>query len=191
MILPITIYGNPILRKKGAKIESITPEINQLIDDMLETMYDAEGVGLAAQQIGHALQLTVIDVAGITERPSRMWINDKEVDLEAHMPMVLINPEISTTKKKEVGPEGCLSFPEILGDISRGFRVKVNALDRQGNPLVFEAAGLLGRAVQHEVDHLNGILFIDHMAQHHRTSIKYQLEEIKEAGIKQSEATSD
>ncbi|MEM9399272.1 MAG: peptide deformylase [Verrucomicrobiota bacterium] len=182
MRLPITLYGNPVLRQKGTEISQITDEIRQLAEDMIETMEDAHGVGLAAQQIGQALQITVIDVTDVEDRPSRMWIDQKEVDLKEFMPMVLINPKIDLTKKKEIGQEGCLSIPDITADISRGYRVKVEALDLEGKPLKFEAAGLLGRAVQHEVDHLNGVLFIDHMDEPTRKRIKKDLEELREYG---------
>lgn len=189
MTLTITLFGNPVLRRKGAKIDEVTPEISKLIDDMIETMHKANGVGLAAQQVDKALQLCVIDIPEDIERGSRMWVDSKQVDLLEYMPMVLINPEISITKKKEIDYEGCLSFPEIGADISRGARVKVKALDRHGNELEFEAAGLLGRAVQHEVDHLNGVLFTDHMQAEDKSSLKPKIEEIREQGIEQAKAS--
>jgi len=183
MILPIVRYGDPVLRKKGAKITSITPEIKTLIGDMLETMRDAQGVGLAAQQIGKALQLALVDVTGITKRPSKMWIGGKEVNPDDHMPMVLINPVISGTKKKYIEGEGCLSFPRIYTDISRSVRIEVECLNAEGKPLIFEAGGLLGRAIQHEVDHLNGTLFIDHIDAAERKELKPLLEIIKAGGL--------
>jgi peptide deformylase len=163
MIREIVIYGDPVLRKKGKQIDKITEEIRTLAQDMIETMHDAHGVGLAGQQVGEAIQLTVIDVSDAENRPSRMWIGDQEVDPKEHMPLILINPQLELGRQTEIGPEGCLSFPEITADISRAQRVKVNALDLDGKPVVFEAEGLLSRAVQHETDHLNGILFIDRM----------------------------
>lgn len=183
MILPIVRYGDPVLRKKGAKIDSITPEIGRLIGDMLETMQDAQGVGLAAQQIGKALQLAVIDVTGVTKRPSKMWIGGREVDPLDHMPLVLINPVISGTKKKYREGEGCLSFPRIYAELNRSVRVEVEGLNAAGKPVKFEAGGLLGRAVQHEVDHLNGILFIDHLDASERAELKPRLEIIKAGGL--------
>src|SRR5437660_12890482 len=113
MVLPITKYGNPILRQKGARIERITPEIEQLVSDMLETMRAAAGVGLAAQQIGRALQLTVLDVRGVKDRPSTLELDGKPADVKAFMPVILINPEIKPVGEPAVGPEGCLSSPEI------------------------------------------------------------------------------
>jgi peptide deformylase len=164
MIRDIVKYGDPVLRTKGKRLEAVDDEIRALAADMLETMYEANGVGLAAQQVGRALQLTVIDVSDAESRPSRMWLAGEEVDPKEHMPLILINPELQLGEEVEIGTEGCLSFPEITAEIPRALKVKVNAQDLNGNRLEFEAAGLLGRAVQHENDHLNGILFIDHMS---------------------------
>src|SRR4051812_384890 len=163
MVLEITRFGNPVLRQKGARIEKITPEIQQLVKDMFETMYEAAGVGLAAQQIGRALQLTVLDVRGVKDRPSTLELGGKAVDVKGYMPVVLINPEIKPFGDQVPGPEGCLSFPEIYSDITRPEFVDVTATNLKGEKYSFRAGGLLGRAVQHEVDHLNGILFIDRM----------------------------
>jgi peptide deformylase len=153
-----------VLRTKGKQIDKIDDEIRALAADMLETMYEANGVGLAAQQIGQTLQLTVIDVSDAETRPSQMWLAGEEVDPKEHMPLILINPEVQIEEDQEIGTEGCLSFPEITAEISRSAKVRVTAKDLQGSPVEFEATGLLGRAVQHETDHLNGILFIDRMS---------------------------
>ena len=93
MVLDIVKYGDPVLRQKGERVENITPELTQLIDDMLETMHDAHGIGLAAQQIGRALQLTTVDVTGVEDRPSRMEVNGEKVNPEDYMPLILFNPE--------------------------------------------------------------------------------------------------
>ncbi len=164
MIRDIVKYGDPVLRAKGKRLETIDDDIRTLAADMLETMYEANGVGLAAQQVGRALQLTVIDVSDAESRPSRMWLAGKEVDPREYMPLILINPELQLDNEVEIGTEGCLSFPEITAEIARAAKVKVKAQDLNGNRVEFEAAGLLGRAVQHEADHLNGILFIDRMS---------------------------
>jgi peptide deformylase len=163
MIREIVIYGDPVLRTKGRKITKIDDDIRQLAADLLDTMHEAGGVGLAAQQVGEAWQLTVIDVSNAENRPSQMWINEEEVDPSEHMPLVLVNPELNLSRETEVGPEGCLSFPEVNAEITRAVRVTVKATDLDGNPVAFEAEGLLSRAAQHEVDHLNGVLFIDRM----------------------------
>src|SRR5436305_4459907 len=118
MILTVVQYGTPVLRHKGARIEAVTPTIKQLIADMFETMYAHKGVGLAAQQVGLALQLTVIDVRGVTDRPSSLELNGQPADVHESMPLVLMNPEIKPIGKPVPGPEGCLSFPEVFAEIT-------------------------------------------------------------------------
>jgi peptide deformylase len=178
MIREIVIYGDPVLRKKGKDIVKITDEIRAFAQDMIESMHEAHGVGLAAQQVGEAIQLTVIDVSDAENRPSRMWIGGEEVDPKEHMPLILINPQLGLSRETEIGPEGCLSFPEITADISRAVRVKVTALDLEGKPVSFEAEGLLSRATQHETDHLNGILFIDRMSSASKVTLASKLKKL-------------
>ncbi len=163
MILPILQYGDPILRAKGKRIEKINDHILDLIANMIETMHAANGVGLAAQQIGEALQLTVLDVSQVEDRPSTLKLNGKDADPATSMPLVLINPEIEMGGANEVGTEGCLSFPEITGEIDRAKSILARAQTLEADRIEIEASGLLARAIQHEVDHLNGILFIDRM----------------------------
>jgi peptide deformylase len=176
MILSVLKYGHPALRQKGTRIESITPTISKLIDDMFETMYAAAGIGLAAQQVGQALQLTVIDVRGVKDRPSILELAGKAAEVADFMPLVLINPQLTPAGPPVSGPEGCLSFPEIYQDISRPESVAVEALDAKGQKLVFKAGGLLARAIQHETDHINGILFIDRMSSDAKAALKPELE---------------
>jgi peptide deformylase len=164
MIREIVIFGDPVLRKVGAKIDVVSGEITRLAADMIDTMRSADGVGLAAQQVGVALQLAVVDVAEVEDRPSLMWIGGKEVDYRGFMPMVLLNPQLELGKEKEPGTEGCLSFPKINAEIQRAVKVRCIAQTMDGAVLDFEAAGFLARALQHEVDHLNGVLFIDRMS---------------------------
>ncbi len=163
MILPILQYGDPILRAKGKRIEKINDHIRDLIANMIETMHAANGVGLAAQQIGEALQITVLDVSQVEDRPSTLKLNGKDADPATSMPLVLINPEIEMGGANEVGTEGCLSFPEITGEIDRAKSILARAQTLEADRIEIEASGLLARAIQHEVDHLNGILFIDRM----------------------------
>src|SRR6266487_5666767 len=163
MILPILQYGDPILRAKGKRIEEIDDRIRELAVNMIETMHAAHGVGLAAQQIGEAFQLTVLDVSPVEDRPSTLKLNGEDADPKSAMPLVLINPEIELRGETEVGVEGCLSFPEITGDIERATSVIVRAQNLDGETIQVEASGFLARAIQHEGDHLNGILFIDRM----------------------------
>ena len=163
MKLPILQYGDPILRAKGRRIEKIDERIRQLTRDMIETMHAANGVGLAAQQVGEALQLTVLDVSQVEDRPSTMKLNGKDVDPRTAMPLILINPEIKLAGETEFATEACLSFPEISGQIGRAKSVIARAQTLEDGRIEIEASGLLGRAIQHEVDHLNGVLFIDRM----------------------------
>lgn len=180
MILEVVKYGHPVLRQKGARIETITPAVKQLIGDMFETMHEAQGVGLAAQQVGHALQLTVLDVRGAAkERPSTLELDGKPADVDAFMPLVLINPELKPGGKEVSGGEGCLSFPEIFADIARPESLEVSALNQKGERIEFRCGGLLARAIQHEADHLNGILFIDRMDKKTKASLKPELDDLQ------------
>jgi peptide deformylase len=179
MVLNVVKYGHPVLRKKGAKIEKLTPEIRKLISDMLETMRAAHGIGLAAQQVGEALQIAVIDVSPVTDRPSTLERNGHPAEVNEFMPLVLINPEIKPYGDMVPGPEGCLSFPEIFSDISRPSHVEVKAMNENGDTIEFKAGGLLSRAVQHEVDHLNGILFIDRMSRSAKDEVQVDILELQ------------
>ncbi len=179
MVLEIVKYGNPILRSKGAEITKVDEKIKKLAADMLETMRAANGVGLAAQQVGVAVQLAVVDVSDMEDRPSEMFMEGKVVDFEALMPLVLINPELELGKVIEEDVEGCLSFPGLSADIDRPARVKAKAKQLDGTVLEFEAAGLLARALQHEVDHLHGILFIDRMSSAARAGMAGKLKRLQ------------
>ena len=179
MLLNIVKFGTPVLRQKGARIETISPAIKKLIGDMLETMYAHKGIGLAAQQVGLALQLTVIDVRGVTDRPSSLEVRGAPLDVADFMPLVLINPVLKPLGKPVAGPEGCLSFPEIFAEISRPDVVEVEALDKEGEPIQFRCGGLLARAVLHETDHLHGILFIDRMDKKTKEELRPELEKMQ------------
>jgi peptide deformylase len=178
--MPLTVvkYGTPVLRQKGARIESITPTIKKLAADMFETTYAYKGIGLAAQQVGVAMQLTVIDVRGVTDRPSSLELKGQPADVNGLMPLVLINPEVKPVGQPVAGPEGCLSFPEIYADITRPDVVDVKALSLEGKPIEFRCGGLLARVVQHEADHLNGILFIDRMDKKTKEELRYELDDL-------------
>lgn len=137
----IVKHPDPILREKSVPVKHITANIHKLLDDMAETMYAANGVGLAAPQVGINKRVVVIDVGeGIIE---------------------LINPEIIAMEDEQIGPEGCLSIPGLTGEVKRARKCKVRALDRDGHEFELEGEDLLARAFQHEIDHLNGVLFID------------------------------
>jgi peptide deformylase len=191
MILPILEYGDPILRAKGKPIENIEDRIRELAANMIETMHAANGVGLAAQQVGESLQLTVLDVSLVEDRPSTLKVDGEEVDPKAAMPLVLINPEIELLGATEVGVEGCLSFPEITGDIERATSVIVRAQTVEGSTTEIEATGFLARAIQHEGDHLNGILFIDRMNSAAKAALSSRLKRLQKEtrrGVKHREA---
>ena len=145
-IREIKKYPDEILRKKTEPVEEFGDDLQQLIDDMVETMYAAPGVGLAANQVGVSKQLTVIDVS----------VGSEEISL-----IVLCNPEIICHEGEEASEEGCLSIPEYTTMVKRFGKVTVKAHDRHGNEIEIEAEGLLSRALQHEIDHLNGKLFVD------------------------------
>lgn len=185
MILPIVRYGHPVLRQKGASVDRVTPEIREFVSNLFDTMYAAQGIGLAAQQVGRPLQVAVLDVREIEDRPSTLSLGGQPADVAAFMPLVLINPEVTPAADPVAGPEGCLSFPEIYGDVIRPGEVEVRALGLDGRPFEFRCGGLLAKAVQHEVDHLNGILFIDRMSRSSKSELKPELEalmaETKEA----------
>jgi peptide deformylase len=181
MIREIVKYGHPVLRQKGAAIEKITPDIKQLIAEMFETMQASHGIGLAAQQVGRALQLTVIDVREVKDRPSTLELKGQPAEVAEFMPLVLINPEVTPVGEPAAGGEGCLSFPEMFAEISRPESVDVKALDERGKVIEFRAGGLLARAVQHEADHLNGILFIDRMERKTKEEFRAELDALQVA----------
>jgi peptide deformylase len=179
MRLSIFEYGEPILRAKGKRIDKVDDRIRELATNMLETMQAVNGVGLAAQQVGEAIQLTVLDVSPVEDRPSTMTFNGEHVDPKTKMPLVLINPQITLGAGTEVGSEGCLSFPDITGDIERAESVIVHAETLENEKIEIEATGLLARAIQHEIDHLNGILFVDRMNSATKVSLASRLKRLQ------------
>lgn len=166
MLLRVTQYGEPILRKVGTAITEFDADLAQLADDMVDTMYDEEGIGLAAQQIGKAIQLFVLDVRPPEgEQPAFDYSFDgKQPPLDLIMPMAVANPKVSIIDSSEyVYEEGCLSFPDVRGKVTRPIGVRCEFQDTEGNSHILDATGLLGRCILHESDHLNGELFIDKM----------------------------
>jgi len=149
-IKPLIILPDPILRQTSAKVEELTPVVSTLIDDMLETMYEAPGIGLAAIQVGVPLRMTVIDVAGKDEPKN---------------PQVFINPQIVWKSGVQSSyEEGCLSIPGYYAEVSRPDKVRVQYRDRHGKEQEIQADGLLATCLQHEIDHLDGVLFIDYLS---------------------------
>jgi peptide deformylase len=143
-LLPIHLLGSPVLREPSAPVPEVTDEVRRLVEDMFETMDGAEGVGLAANQIGMAIRVAVVDAEG-----SRI---------------AMINPVIAEASGKAREEEGCLSIPDVYGEVTRPERIVLEATDQHGAPYRLEAAGLLARAIQHEIDHLDGILFLDRLS---------------------------
>jgi peptide deformylase len=169
MILDIVQYGHPVLRERCKPVETVDDDLRKLAADMLETMYDANGVGLAAPQIGVAIRLAVVDVAHDPECITFLKVAGEDAPLSSIMPLIFINPELEFTGPKEKDTEGCLSIHDVRADVSRPGSLKAKLPQLDGTVLEIETDGLLARALQHETDHLNGILFIDRVA--HATKI--------------------
>ncbi|MDH4439254.1 MAG: peptide deformylase [Rhizobium sp.] len=149
-IKPLIILPDPLLRQVSAPVERVDSELNQLVDDMLETMYEAPGIGLAAVQVGVPRRLLVIDLAKEGEEPA---------------PLVFINPKvIRSSDDRSSYEEGCLSIPDYYAEVERPAAITVTSLDRTGKEVTTEADGLLATCLQHEIDHLEGVLFIDHIS---------------------------
>lgn len=160
MLLPILEYPDPRLRTKAKPVEKVDDSIRQLIDDMLETMYEAPGIGLAATQVDQHIQLIVMD------------LSEEKTD-----PMVFINPVVTPlATEKAPYDEGCLSVPGFFETVERPVKVRIQALDREGKPMDIEADGLLAVCIQHEIDHLNGKLFVDYLSVLKRDRIRKKLE---------------
>ena len=164
---PILRYGEPVLHRKAAPVEVLTPEIDALIDDMRETMHAAAGVGLAAPQIGESLRICLVDLSA-GRRPDQL--------------LVLINPELMTSAGLQLKEEGCLSVPGIEATVARPQTVAVRALDRDGEAREIVAEGLLARALQHEIDHLNGILFLDRLRPVYRWALLRRIGRLRRSG---------
>jgi len=165
-IRTIRTYPDPVLRTKTARVEKIDGSLDQLIEDMVATMHAAPGVGLAANQVGVSIQLAVIDVSSREEGEKR------------HPLLVIINPEIIFQEGSIIEEEGCLSIPDYSEKVKRAARVKVRAQDRTGKSFEVEADGLLAKALQHEIDHLNGILFVDRLSSLKKSIFKRKFKKV-------------
>ena len=169
-LLEIKKFGCATLRKKASPVDDITDGLRQILDDMFETMYDAEGIGLAAQQVGLIERLLVLNV-----RP-----HDPSSE-----PLVFINPEILWAEGEFIGEEGCLSLPGIAGDVKRPAQVSVRALDRDGQQFEMDLEGIGAKALQHEVDHLDGVLVLEHFSAIKRNLLRGQLRKLQKEGKQQ------
>jgi peptide deformylase len=164
---PILRYGDPVLHRKAAPVEALTPEIDALIDDMRETMHAAAGVGLAAPQVGESLRICLVDLSA-GRRPDQL--------------LVLINPEMIACAGLQLKEEGCLSVPGIEATVARPQTVSVRAMDRDGETREIQGDGLLARALQHEIDHLNGILFLDRLRPLYRWTLTRRIARLRRSG---------
>jgi peptide deformylase len=189
MALRIVHYNESVLRTKGEKVNSFDATLKQLANDMVDAMHEAGGIGLAAQQIGRALQLCVVDLRDSDAEFS--WeLDGARPPLDLFMPLVIANPKITVIPKtpETTYEEGCLSFPQIRGDVVRPNAISVSFQDEHGVPHTLKCDGLFSRCIQHEVDHLNGVLFIERMDKKTRASIddavKALAKETKAAGKK-------
>jgi peptide deformylase len=162
-IRPVRIYGDPVLRERAREVAQVDDELRRLIEDMRETMQAYQGVGLAANQVGVLQRVLVLDVP---------------MEDEERMQAALVNPVIEARSGTETSEEGCLSIPGIFEDVRRAARVKVRGLDEQGRAVTLDAEGYLARAIQHEVDHLDGVLFVDRLSALKRQFLRRRLEEL-------------
>jgi peptide deformylase len=173
MIHKIVKYGDPVLEREGENVQEFgTPELREFVDDMFESMYAAKGVGLAAPQLGVSRKITVIDISG--------GVKDEEAPPSEKI--VLINPKIITKEGKQVGEEGCLSIPGFREQVARAKKVTVRAQNVEGEWFERTGEDLLARAIQHEIDHLHGILFITHVSPLKRDLIKRKIKKLVKAG---------
>jgi peptide deformylase len=181
MRLNLRYYGDPILRDPARPVQPPEASLRQLAADMLETMRASEGVGLAAQQVGETRSICVVEVPEDYDRDEA----GQRLNPELTMPLVLLNPQIHTfSDKTDAREEGCLSFPDIRGKIERSLEIGLRFLDLDGQPCDLAVRGFAARVIQHEVDHLNGVLFIDRMSVAKRFAIKGRLAKMKkELGV--------
>ena len=179
MIRKIVYLGEQVLRQKCGAVAEVTQEIRDLAADMLETMEDADGIGIAAPQVGVPLQLAVVDVRYDAEERGLFRVDGVDADYDAWMPLVFVNPELELKGDKELGTEGCLSIPEVRAEVERPALVGARLHLIDGREVFVEADGLLGRALQHEVDHLHGILFIDRLSAVAKLRVKREIKKAR------------
>jgi peptide deformylase len=180
MILDIVQYGHPVLRQRCKAVARIDEELLDLVANMLETMVAANGVGLAAPQVGVPIRLAVVDVSHDPECVSYLKVNGEPADLVALMPLVFINPQLEFGEERETGVEGCLSIQGIRAEVRRPASVTATLPQLDGSVLVVETDGLLARALQHEIDHLNGVLFIDRLPPVRKVALRSRLKLLAE-----------
>ncbi len=189
-VLPIKIYGDPVLRQPAREVkrEDLTEDFQQWLGDMEETMYDASGIGLAANQVGALRRVFLADWAQVTDSPRRGKRSKEPGQRELH---VFINPEIvESSVEDDIGNEGCLSIPEIEGDVYRSKQIRVRYMTPEGEEEEMALEGLAARVFQHELDHLNGILFIDHLPEEERSRLAGPLRQLRRKSREERAALS-
>ena len=182
MILDIVQYGHPVLRERCRPVEAVDDRLRELVDDMVETMYAAQGVGLAAPQVGVPLRLAVVDVAHDPECISFLRVDGEDAELAELMPLVFINPELDFGDRKESDTEGCLSIRDVRAEVKRPAEIRARLPLIDGRVIEVETDGLLARAIQHETDHLNGVLFIDRVSPAAKVRLKRKLKRLAADG---------
>lgn len=178
MILEITQYGDPVLRKKCRKINALSDDLNQFGQDLIDTMISAQGIGLAAPQVGRDIRMAVVDVSHDPQCLSYLRVDGVDASLEDVMPLIFLNPVLEFGSVKEFATEGCLSIDGISAEVQRPTEIKATLQLLDGRQIVVETDGLLARAIQHEVDHLNGVLFVDRLSTAKKVSIRRKLKQL-------------
>jgi peptide deformylase len=172
----VLTYGNKLLRRKASPVEEVTDDIRALVQDMLKTMYDSDGLGLAAAQVGRPEAICVIDIPPMRDEETGA---PKRENPDVRMPLVLVNPRIIERDGEQVGSEGCLSFPGIFVSVKRAETVTVSFLDMENESRTVRARGLLARAILHELDHLHGVLLVDRMSPVQKVAVAGKLKRLR------------
>lgn len=177
MSFRVVMYGDPVLRQPAQPVKEFNQQLSDIADAMLETMYEARGIGLAAQQVGLTEALCVLDVPPESDVDD----DDRRLNPDIEMPIAMVNPELLESSGETWSyDEGCLSFPDITGKVVRPWKVKIRYQDLEGKAHEIEAQGLVGRAILHEMDHLNGVLFVDRMSNAKRLALAGKMKRLKQ-----------
>ncbi len=176
MTYDVLTYGNKLLRRKAKPVEAVTDEVRELVGDMLKTMYASDGLGLAAAQVGRSEAICVIDIPPMRDDETG---TPKRENPDVRMPLVLVNPVMVERDGEQVGSEGCLSFPGIFVTVKRTESVAVTFRDTENQSQTVHATGLLARAIQHELDHLDGVLLVDRMSAVQKIAVAGKLKKLR------------
>ena len=186
-VLPIYTYNQPVLRKKARPVKAVDQHLARFVEDMFETMHKANGIGLAATQVGSVQRVIVVDVSDIVkEKEEKGELEEDDFPPEARDPIVMINPEVVQEEGELSMEEGCLSIPDIREEVERAEAIRVKYKDLEMKDREFLADGLLGRVILHEIDHLNGVLFIDHLSKVKQKLLRGRLNKIRKGEVETS-----